>query len=92
MLSSGITHIVFSLCLSPFFSFLLITALKVAAAYYMSPFLPSEYSMLKRNAVIVSNGFSPPLGILLCAAIIVVGILCGCIFFRRYDILYKKEV
>lgn len=92
MLSSGIVHIVLSLCLSPFFSILLITAFKVAAAYYMLPLLPSEYSMLKRNVSVVSNGFSPSLGLFLCAIIIVIGILCGCIFFRFYDILYKKEV
>lgn len=92
MIVSGILHIVFSFCLSPFFSILVTTAFKVAAAYYMFPFLPSEYTMLKRNVCRVSNGFSPSTGILLCMILLSAGILCGCAFFRHYDILYKKEV
>lgn len=92
MLIGSVLHAVLSLCLSPFFSVLILTALRVAAAYYMQPLLPDEYSMLVRNRLVVDNGFSPIAGIGLCIVILTICFILGSIFFCHYDILRKKEV
>lgn len=92
MLLSGTLHIVLSLCLSPFFSILIISSFKIAAAYYMFPVLPSEYTMLLRNICNVSNGFYPSVGLMICAVLIAGGTWFGCVYFCHYDILQKKEV
>ena len=92
VLTSGILHLLFSLVLSPFFSALLLCVLDLAAAYFMVPFLPGEYTMLLRHYQVAANGFSPSAGVILCTAILFAGITIGTVYFDRYDILYKKEV
>lgn len=92
MLTGCVLHVALSLCLSPFFSVLILTAFQVAAAYYMLPFLPGEYSMLVRNYLVVDNGFSPAVGLALCIVILAAASVLGCVYFCHYDILQKKEV
>ncbi len=92
ILTSCILYLSLSIMLSPFFSILIITALKIAAAYYMIPLFPSEYTMLLRNVHVVSNGFTPWLGFCICAVLILSGILGTTVYFCHYDILHKKEV
>ena len=92
ILTSCIFHMSLSIVLSPFFSILIITALKIAAAYYMIPLFPSEYTMLLRNVNVVPNGFTPWIGFCICVILIVASILGTTVYFCHYDILHKKEV
>ena len=77
----------------PLGSIFAIVAFYVAAAYYVSPWIPSEYSMLLRNRWMIVNGVSAYTGIPLLLISCFVLTIIGYITFSHYDILDdSKEI
>lgn len=93
MICVSLLQIMLSFVWQPFVSMIVIVTLYVAAAYGVSPFLITAYSMIFRNKFAILNGVSVQFGIpYLCICSILFAAI-GYLAFSRYDILdNSKEV
>lgn len=76
-----------SLILSSFFSFLFMAVLYISSAYYFTPYLLGNYSMLARNSIFNTGGIGWGQMIVVLVLIILLSMLAGVYIFRRQDIL-----
>lgn len=75
--------------LRPVYSYIIVTAVFLASAYYNTPFLPGNYSMLLRNEIARAGGVNTFFAVLVDAGILCASFFIGLLYFRRYDILQK---
>lgn len=80
-----------SFILNPIFSYFFIICYVLIAAYYYSPYLIPNFSMVLRNGYITSSGFYISNAILLDIFVIISSALVGLIYFIRFDILKSKN-
>lgn len=79
-----------SILLKPTISFLITIAHLIAAAFYMTPYLPANYSMFLRYDIVTPTGLRPLTGVIISSVIIVIAVIVGMIAFSKYDILSKE--
>lgn len=79
-----------TLIIRPFASIIVVTAIFMVSAYYVSPFMIGNYAMTQRSICFISNGVNPIVGVVIMASIIVFSIVVGTVLFNRYEILEKE--
>lgn len=79
-----------TLIIRPFASIIVVTAIFMVSAYYVSPFMIGNYAMTQRSICFVSNGVDPVVGVIIMASIIVFSIVVSTVLFNRYEILEKE--
>ena len=79
-----------TLIIRPFASIIVVTAIFMVSAYYVSPFMIGNYAMTRRSICFVSNGVDPVVGVIIMASIIVFSIVVSTVLFNRYEILEKE--
>ena len=75
--------------LRPVYGYMIVTAIFLASAYYNTPFLPGNYSMLLRSEIALAGGVDTLYAVLADVAVLCASFFIGLIYFRRYDILQK---
>ena len=78
-----------SFILSPIYSFFIVICYLIASAYYCSPALIGNFSMIIRNQLFEPNGSNNLTAIIINISLIVIIILIGLFYFRKHDILKK---
>ena len=76
--------------LTPIYSYLIIVCISVASAYFYTPVLIGNFSMLMRNEVIFSSGINSFWAMIICLSLIIISTVIGCFYFKNYDILKKN--
>ena len=79
-----------TLIIRPFASIIVVTAIFMVSAYYVSPFMIGNYAMTQRSICFVSNGVDPVVGVIIMASIIIFSIVVSTVLFNRYEILEKE--
>lgn len=79
-----------TLIIRPFASIIVVTAVFMVSAYYVSPFMIGNYAMTQRSICFVSNGVDPVVGVVIMALITVFSIVVSTVLFNRYEILEKE--
>jgi len=79
-----------SYIIKPIFSYMIIIILSVASAFYCSPFLIGNYSMLLRNNIAFPDGISNKSAVMGNVLLIIISFLIGGIYLSRCDILKKN--
>lgn len=74
----------------PIFGITAVICILIASAYYTTPFLPSNFSILLRSAYALEGGMSFGLGLTVSLALILSFAGIGAFYFNRYDILDKS--
>ena len=90
LIALGIVQFVVSLFLKPLYSYLLIVGYALACTYVSSPLLVGNYMMGARSSSITSEGYAPPVGIIISVWLAVVAAIIGWLRFSNYDILGKE--
>lgn len=73
----------------PILSYAVILCLLVASAYYYTPFLLGNESMLLRSKAAMPNGIPFALSVIIDCTVIILAPILGFFYFRRSDILEK---
>lgn len=85
---------IFQLCMGFFFQriycFLFISLVLFASTYFQTPVAIGNFAMVKRSIYCVENGMRLTDGLFITSAIIVTGILFGCMMIKHFDILKKS--
>lgn len=76
-----------SFIIKPIYSYICIVSLMLASAYYFSPILIGNFSMLLRNNVVYPNGIISAVAITIDIIIIFISIFMGYCFFKKRDII-----
>lgn len=76
------------LLIKPLYSFGMMAVILLASAYLLNPFLPGNYAMPIRSEHVVENGVQASGGVAMVFVLVMISILGGCLYFRRYDILH----
>lgn len=79
-----------SFILTPILSYLITVCVFVSSAYFCLPVFIGNFSMLLRNQLIYPQGSSSSTAIIINISIIVISIMTGYLYFKRYDILKKR--
>lgn len=79
-----------SFILSPVYSFFIVMCYLIASAYYCSPALIGNFSMIIRNQLFEPDGSNNLTAIIVNISLIVIIILIGLFYFRKHDILKKR--
>jgi len=77
----------FSIIVGPILSLMSIMIIDVFSAYFMNPFLVANYSMVMRSRILIRNGISPLIGIIVDVLLIIISIYLGDFIFRKKDII-----
>lgn len=83
-------QLVVSLITSSFMGFLFMAVLYISSAYYFTPFLIGNLSMLARNSIFNVAGISLTQVIIISAMTIILSLVAGIWIFRRQDIMERK--
>lgn len=73
----------------PIFGVLVIVVILVSSAYYFSPFLIGNTSMILRSEFVLTNGIKTSFSLTFLWVIVCFLIFVGCFYFRKKDILEK---
>lgn len=91
-ISISMIQMLFSLAAGPVIGIVMSVAILTASAYFVSPVLTGNMTMLLRSTLISSyGGISPFHGILSSVIILIVSIVAGRLILNRRDVL-KKEI
>lgn len=90
MTAMSMLQMTISLAVKPNVSFMLTVAHLISAAFYKTPFLFANYTMLLRSDTVAESGLSASQGILLTVLVTAVSMIIGSIVFSRRDILNKE--
>lgn len=85
----AVFQMVLNFILRPVYSYIIVTAVYLASAYYNTPFLPGNYSMLLRNEIALYGGVDTVFAVIADCVILLISFLIGLAYFRHYDILQK---
>lgn len=83
-------QLVISLVTSPFMGFMFMAVLYISSAYYFSPFLIGNFSMLARNSIFCINGIEIIHAVIILTVIIILSLAAGIWIFLRQDIMERK--
>ena len=83
-------QLVVSLVTSVFIGFMFMAVLYISSAYYFSPFLIGNLSMLARSSIFCIEGISIIQAVIMSIVIIVLALVAGIWIFRRQDIMERK--
>lgn len=89
-IAMSLLQMLLSFLLTPIYSFLIVVCILVASAYFCSPLLIGNYTMLCRNTVAYSNGVDTITGVVVDVIIIVASVIGGIVYIKRCDILKKN--
>lgn len=79
-----------SLFIKPVFSFFVVAFLMISSAYFTSPYLIGNYAMPVRYDMVIKDGVSITVGLVVSLVLIIVAVGVGTIRFHQYDILNKE--
>jgi len=85
-----IIQLILELVLKPIYSFLIIVSILVASAYFYTPFLIGNASMMLRSSLVLDNGLNGFYSFTIDIIITIMAIVSGCVYFKRIDILDKE--
>jgi len=77
----------FSIIVGPILSLMSIMIIDVFSAYFMNPVLVANYSMVMRSRILIRNGISPLICIIVDILLIIISIYLGGFIFRKKDII-----
>lgn len=83
-------QLVISLVTSAFMGFMFMAVLYISSAYYFTPFLVGNFSMLARSSIFCADGINVIQAISASILIIVLSLVVGIWVFRRQDIMERK--
>ncbi len=83
-------QLVVSLVTSAFMGFMFMAVLYIASAYYCTPFLIGNFSMLARSSIFLAGGISDVQAIIVSVMIMVLSVAASIWVFRRQDIMERK--
>lgn len=83
----SVVQVSLSFIVKPALSFLFVMAYCVASAYLYSPFLLGDYSMILRNGLVMSEGLSSVVMIVVSSVVTLVALGLGTLYFKKMDIL-----
>ncbi|MEG1426298.1 MAG: hypothetical protein RSC76_01280 [Oscillospiraceae bacterium] len=84
-------QIFLSILVNPMVSFMIIAAILLLSAYFVTPFLIGNFAMPVRSGQFLMEGLNPAAGFIFAAGIFVVSLLGGWAYCRHMDILGKDE-
>ena len=87
LFSLSTLQLLFTLIISPMFSFFLILSVLIVSAFATSPFLIGNYAMSQRSTFMIKNGVNPCEGIWILVIAILIIFIVGAVMFKRTDIL-----
>lgn len=90
-LALNLLEMTLSLFLKPLFSFGVYAVVLLSSAYLFTPYMIGNFAMPIRSHMILSNGMTSRMGIMIAGVLIVLCIAVGSIYFKRYDILNNDE-
>lgn len=90
-LTLGMAQMVLSLIWLPIAGFVADVVILVASAYYFSPLLIGNYTMLRRSSMVLAGGIQYPAAIIVELAVIAALAIIGGWYFKRYDILEHRK-
>lgn len=76
--------------LRPIYSYMIVICFWIASAYFCSPLLFGNSSMLLRFKYFTENGFDILSGVITDIVLIIAVIIIGILYFRKYDIIDKE--
>lgn len=79
-----------SFIFSPIISYFIVMCYIIASAYYYSPILIGNFSMIMRNQFLDPRGSNTYIAIIINICLLIVISLIGIVYFRRYDIIKKS--
>jgi uncharacterized membrane protein len=85
----SLLQMMLSFVLSPIYGYMIAVCLLVASAYFYSPILIGNHSMLARNALFYADGLGSAGGVLASVVTGALSVAIGMLYFKRYDILKK---
>lgn len=88
-LALSMIQMVLYLWVSPVLSYVVVVSYLVLSAYFTTPFLIGNYSMIFRNKMLLNAGTSSVVCVIVDSVLIVLAIIVGNQRFKRYDILSK---
>ena len=83
-------QLVAALVTSAFMGFLFMAVLYISSAYYCTPFLTGNFSMLARSSIFRSDGIDAMQAVLISIGIMILSLVAGIWIFRRQDIMERK--
>lgn len=83
-------QLVVSLVTSVFVGFMFMAVLYISSAYYFTPFLIGNLSMLARNSIFCIDGIDMMQAVIMSIVIIILALAAGICIFRRQDIMERK--
>lgn len=90
-LSLSLLQMTLEFIVKPILSYAIILMLLVASAYYYTPFLLGNESMLLRSRVAMQNGIPFYLAVAIDCTVILIAPMIGYLFFHKSDILEKTQ-
>lgn len=90
-LTLGMIQMVLSLLWLPIAGFVVDVVILTASAYYFSPLLIGNYTMLRRSSIMLGNGIQYPIAIAVEIMILMALAIFGGWYFKRYDILEHRK-
>lgn len=86
----SMVQMLISFILTPIYSFMIIISLHIITAYYCTPILLGNFSMVLRNNIAVREGLNTNQGFLYSILLIIVSVIIGNIYINRMDLIKKK--
>lgn len=83
----GLLQMLISLAISPIISIIAMIVLYVIAAFYINPYIITDYMMYKRWDCFIKGGVNPIMGIVVAIIIIIGSIIIGDIYFKRHNVI-----
>lgn len=83
-------QLVISLVASSFIGFMFMAVLYISSAYYFTPFLMGNFSMLARSSIFRIDGINVIQAAIISIALTVLSLATGIWIFRRQDIMERK--
>lgn len=75
--------------LKPVYSYMVIICFWIVSAYFCTPVIFGNNSMIMRSNYFNFNGVRPLTGIIICSVLTAAAAVCGIFYFKRYDIIDK---
>ena len=72
-------------------SYVIIIAMYIFSAFYMKWFMMGNYIMMYRNESINQKGMNLSISLIVDAGVVLISIVSGYLYFRRYDVLEKNN-
>ena len=88
-IAASLMQMMLSFVLSPIYSFIITIGYYVISAYYCSPFLIGNYSMMLRNASLNNGSIESLFAVAICSILCIASIIIGIAHIDKIDIVRK---